>query len=48
MFALIYKIVLIVQIRALKIYIVGGVEVIRKKERQDESRFPYYQNWWKN
>jgi hypothetical protein len=39
--------VVVVQVGAVKIY-VTVVEVLREKERQDETQCRYHQNWWKN
>jgi hypothetical protein len=36
----------VVRVGAVKIY-VAAVEVLRKKERQDEASV-HHQNWWKN
>jgi predicted oxidoreductase (fatty acid repression mutant protein) len=40
-------IIVLVQVKAVKIYVAPVEETLKKKERQDETQFTN-QNWWKN
>ncbi len=40
--------IVIVQVRAVTIYVVAAVEALKEKERGYKTQFTTNQNWWKN